>query len=194
MQQRTIDINCDVGEGVTHEHLLYPFISSCSIACGGHTGVTDSMRKAVLLAKAEDVKVGAHPSYPDRENFGRKVIDMADDDLQASIAAQMQNFVSVLHQENVMMHHIKPHGALYNQIAKNKRLATIFLEAVEDYRAEAILYVPYASQIAEVADRRGFRIKFEAFGDRNYNDDLSPCLKGKVKCFVGRAFSRCESP
>lgn len=173
MEKTLIDINCDVGEGVKNEHLLYPFISSCSIACGGHAGNRDSIRKAALLAKKHNVKLGAHPSYPDRENFGRKVMAMPDDELQESIASQLHDFVSVLKEENLRMAHIKPHGALYNQITKNKKLATIFLEAIEDHRAEAIIYVPYGSQVAEVADRRGFRIQYEAFGDRNYNDDLS---------------------
>ena len=173
MERKTIDINCDVGEGVAHEHLLYPHISSCSIACGGHTGTIDTMRTAATLAKEHTVKIGAHPSYPDTENFGRKVIDLPDHELQASISRQLDDFVRVLIEEGLMMNHIKPHGALYNQIAKNKRLASVFLEAIEDYRAEAILYVPYASQVAEVANRRGFRVKYEAFGDRNYNDDLS---------------------
>ena len=173
MEHKAIDINCDVGEGVAHEDLLFPHISSCSIACGGHTGNTDSIKAAALLAKKHMVKIGAHPSYPDTINFGRKVIDITDQELQDSVSAQLDEFTRVIVEEGLLMNHIKPHGALYNQIAKNKRLAVVFLEAIEAYRAEAMLYAPFGSQVAEEANRRGFRIKYEAFGDRNYNDDLS---------------------
>jgi UPF0271 protein len=172
-QPTTIDINCDVGEGVGNEAALFPHISSCNIACGGHAGDTQSMRKIAILAHENNVKIGAHPSYPDKENFGRKVMQLSDQELQQSIRNQIDDFVKILINENLTLNHIKPHGALYNQIAKNKKLATVFLESIEDFRAHTTLYVPYASQVSEIADQRGFRIKYEAFGDRNYNDDLS---------------------
>ncbi len=172
MELRKIDINCDVGEGVNNEHLLFPLISSCNIACGGHAGNLETMKKVAMLAEEHNVKIGAHPSYPDKENFGRTVMDIPDKELKESIVKQLTDFINILVGENLRLHHIKPHGALYNQIAKNRKLALVFLEAIEDYRAEAMLYAPFGSQIAEVANQRGFRIKYEAFGDRNYNDDL----------------------
>lgn len=168
-----IDINCDVGEGVGNEARLFPFISSCNIACGGHAGNSKTMRDIARLADGHGVRVGAHPSYPDMENFGRVAMEISDTELKSAIEAQLEAFCTILSEENIRLHHIKPHGALYNIIAKNRHLASLFLDVVERYRAEAILFVPPSSKIATEADRRGFRIKYEAFGDRNYNDDLS---------------------
>lgn len=167
-----IDINSDVGEGIGNEAQLFPYISSCNIACGGHAGDSESIRHIAWLAQKHGVKVGAHPSYPDRENFGRLAMDISDAALKEAIEAQLNIFCQILFEEGIRFHHIKPHGALYNTIAKNSHLASVFLDAVERYRAEAVLYVPPNSKIAAEADRRGFRIKLEAFGDRNYEDNL----------------------
>lgn len=173
MQSIYIDINCDVGEGVGNEAALFPFVSSCNIACGGHAGDASSMRAISKLAQSFKVKVGAHPSYPDKENFGRTVLKISDQQLAQSIGQQMEVFTQILTEEKIRLHHIKPHGALYNVIARSRHLAVVFLKAIETYRSEAILYAPYDSQVADEADRRGFRIKYEAFADRNYNDDLT---------------------
>lgn len=173
MESYVIDINCDMGEGIYNEAELLPHISSCSIACGGHAGDAQTIRRVAILANQNRVKVGAHPSYPDKKNFGRKEMDLSNAGLKKSIAGQLELFLRILLEEKIRMHHIKPHGALYNVIAKNRALAITFLEAIEVYRAEAILFVPPNSQIAREADRRGFRLKYEAFADRNYNDDLS---------------------
>ncbi len=173
MEKIYIDINCDVGEGVGNEQDLFPLISSCNIACGGHAGDGQTMREVVQLAKSHQVKIGAHPSYPDKANFGRTSIDISAGKLQQSIREQMANIVLVLESESVQLHHIKPHGALYNDVAKDAALARTFLKAIEEYRSTVYLYVPYASIIEKEALQQGFRIKYEAFGDRNYNTDLS---------------------
>ena len=168
-----IDINCDVAEGIGNEVEILPLISSCNIACGGHAGDVKTMMEVVQLAKKNNVKVGAHPSYPDRENFGRVSMAISSNDLITSIQTQIESFTSILKKENVRMHHIKPHGALYNDIAKNIYLAKIFLEAILNLKKEVFLYVPYKSIIEKEALKQGFRIKNEAFADRNYNKDLS---------------------
>jgi len=173
MGQWYIDINCDVGEGVGNEASLFPYISSCNIACGGHAGDLETMRYIVKLAKEHDIKVGAHPSYPDRANFGREVMDISPQELQESIKDQLKTFMKVLQEEQVKLHHIKAHGALYNQTAKDRALAEIYLDALTSYRKEALLYVPFESVVSEQAKQRGFKIWFEAFADRNYNNDLS---------------------
>ena len=126
MAKRTIDINCDVGEGVGNEEALFPLISSCNIACGGHAGSKESIVFCLELAKKYNVKVGAHPSYPDKENFGRVSMNLSDDELILGIKQQMQLFMSLCSQMNVELHHIKPHGALYNDIAKDEHLAKTF--------------------------------------------------------------------
>ena len=173
MDEWHIDINCDVGEGVGNEAELFPHISSCNIACGGHAGDMDSMANVIRLAKHNHVKIGAHPSYPDRPNFGREVMDIPASKLMQSIKAQLNNFCGILERENGQLHHIKAHGALYNQTAKDLGLANMYLEAVEDYKSVAPLYVPFGSVIAKVALNKGFQLWYEAFADRNYNDDLS---------------------
>lgn len=173
MKEYVIDINCDVGEGVGNEADLLPLISSCNIACGGHAGDVDSMAKVIRLANLNGVRVGAHPSYPDTKNFGRVSLDISSDRLIDSVQDQIETFTGVCENENVKMHHIKPHGALYNDIAKDIKLAKTFLEAIYRYKDDIFLYVPYKSMIEYESLNQNFNIKYEAFGDRNYNEDLS---------------------
>jgi len=168
-----IDINCDVGEGINNEHLLMPYITSCNIACGGHAGDVETMTTVVKLAQKHNVKIGAHPSYPDKENFGRKSIQLTKQELSNTILLQIKALEHVVHQLNLQLHHIKPHGALYNDIAKDQSLANTFLDAIKEYRNKYALYVPFGSVIAKVALQQNFNIIYEAFADRNYNDDLS---------------------
>ncbi|MAU14574.1 MAG: lactam utilization protein LamB [Muricauda sp.] len=173
MDQFKIDINCDVGEGVGNEAEIFPFISSCNIACGGHAGDSDTMLKIASLAKKHKVEVGAHPSFPDKANFGREVMDISNQDLIQSIRNQLADFDEVLKHEQVTLHHIKAHGALYNQTARDEQLAGVYLDAIVEYRDNTILYVPFGSVIARMAKERGFQVWFEAFADRNYNLDLT---------------------
>ena len=114
-----IDINCDVGEGIGNERSLFPHISSCNIACGGHAGDLNSMSEIVQLARRSGIKVGAHPSYPDRENFGRKSMKIEKRLLISSIQKQIKALESILISSNMQLHHIKAHGALYNDMAVN---------------------------------------------------------------------------
>lgn len=173
MNQFKIDINCDVGEGVGNEPDIFPYISSCNIACGGHAGDKKTMLKVASLAGQHNIKVGSHPSYPDKVNFGREVMDISSQDLMQSIKQQLSDFDEVLEQEGIPLHHIKAHGALYNQTAKNENLAKLYLDAIKDYKERAMLYVPFNSVISRIAEDRGFKIWFEAFADRNYNADLT---------------------
>lgn len=173
MKQRTIDINSDVGEGIGNEQQLMPLISSCNIACGGHTGDENTIRNTIRLALQNGVKIGAHPSYPDKENFGRKVIDIPSEKLQQSIQDQLGLFCRILNEEGGSLHHIKPHGALYNQIALDKELAQIFLDSIQEYKDSVYLFVPFSSEIEALAKGKGYKVLYEVFGDRNYNQDLS---------------------
>lgn len=168
-----IDINCDVGEGIANEHLIMPLISSCNIACGGHFGDKNTIEETIKLAFENDVKIGAHPSFPDRENFGRKLMSISDFELKESIQSQIDLFLKVLKNYPTKMHHIKPHGALYNAIARDENLASIFLEAVMKYLDNVFLYVPFNSVIADLSMKRNIKIKYEVFADRNYNNDYS---------------------
>ncbi|SDQ72267.1 5-oxoprolinase subunit PxpA [Flagellimonas zhangzhouensis] len=173
MNQFSIDINCDVGEGVGNEAELFPFISSCNIACGGHAGSRETMMEVAQLAAIHGVKVGAHPSYPDKANFGREAMDISKEELIQSVQSQLSTFDEVLEELKIPLHHIKAHGALYNQISKDELLARVFLKAIESYRDNALLYVPFNSVVEKLALEMGFKIAYEAFADRNYNVDLS---------------------
>ncbi|TLF44703.1 5-oxoprolinase subunit PxpA [Maribacter aurantiacus] len=173
MTEYTIDINCDVGEGVANEAKLFPYISSCNIACGGHTGDRDSMRETLRLAKKFGVGIGAHPSYPDRENFGRKSLSMDATELSQSIKDQIHQLASICKEEKVSIQHIKPHGALYNDLAKDGELSRIFLDAIQEYKSELVVFVPFDSVLEKLALKEGFQIKVEAFADRNYTEELT---------------------
>lgn len=179
-----IDINCDVGEGLDNENQLFQYISSCSIACGAHAGDVVSMQKVVWLAKGHKIKIGAHPSYPDRVNFGRITMNIAPEALIKSVQDQVKGLENILDKEGVALHHIKAHGALYNDIAKNSRLASTFLSAIEQYKDDSFLYVPYGSTIAAQATKLGFHLKYEAFADRNYHSDLSLVARSQPKALI----------
>ena len=168
-----IDINCDVGEGIGNENLIMPYISSCSIACGGHAGSKRTVRKVVDLAIRHNVKIGAHPSFPDKANFGRIPLEMPLKELQKNLEAQIALIVEVLSVKGQRMNHVKPHGALYNLAAIDKAHAKVIVNAVKSTSSDALLYVPFNSVIKEVAKKSGLKIKIEAFADRNYNNDLT---------------------
>ncbi|SIR28259.1 5-oxoprolinase subunit PxpA [Maribacter ulvicola] len=181
---RSIDINCDVGEGVGNEKDLFPMISSCNIACGGHAGSKETIQLCLELAKKYQVKVGAHPSYPDKENFGRVSMSILNDELVKSIQTQMQLFEAAGKEMSIPLHHIKAHGALYNDIAKDVQLAEIFLTAILAYKKSVVLYVPFDSIIQKIAMNNGFKVMVEAFADRNYNDDLSLVPRKKQNALI----------
>lgn len=173
MVNTIIDINADVGEGLDNEAMLMPFISSCNISCGGHAGSMDTMRTVVKLAKAYKVKIGAHPSFPDKENFGRIKIEMLCADLYTSLKHQIRDLLLVLREENAVLHHIKPHGALYNLAAVDETIGNVIIEVMKSLPYPVKLYVPYGSVIEKRAREEGIPILVEAFADRNYNEDLT---------------------
>ena len=177
-------INCDVGEGLDNEHLLMPHISSCNIACGGHAGDIHIMDKVVILALDHNVEIGAHPSYPDKVNFGRVSISISDDALINSIRNQIWKLQNLLRIHRQQLSHIKAHGALYNDIAKDKAKALLFLKAIAHYKKDCKLYAPYQSVVAEEALKQGFSIFYEAFADRNYEDDLSLVSRQKDNALI----------
>lgn len=173
MNSYSIDINADVGEGLNNESDLMPYLSSCNIACGGHAGNLETMTTVVRLAKKHNIKIGAHPSFPDKENFGREVLDMPAADLYSSLKAQIRSLQKVLYSEKAQLHHVKPHGALYNLAAKDEKTAKITIEVIKSIALPIALYAPYKSVIAEIALKENINVIYEAFADRNYNDDLS---------------------
>lgn len=168
-----IDLNADVGEGIGNEHQLMPFLSSCSIACGGHAGDSETMKHVLKLAKMHSVKVGAHPSYPDKENFGRQRMDISYSALYTSLKEQIEALQAIAKNQSMQLHHVKPHGALYNIAAKEKETASVIVDVMKRFHVSLKLYVPYRSVIAEIAISENIPVVYEAFADRNYNNDLS---------------------
>tara|TARA_X000000950_G_C13705930_1_gene574118 strand:- start:39 stop:755 length:717 start_codon:yes stop_codon:yes gene_type:complete len=168
-----ININCDLGEGLNNEHIIMPLINSCNIACGGHAGDSQSMIECVEISIKNDVKIGAHPSYPDKENFGRKKIDISRSNLYYSLIDQIERLNSIAVSYGKKIHHIKAHGALYNQMFNDKDLSDFYLDTIRGFKEESYIYIPYNSEIEKSALEKGFKIMYEAFGDRAYNDNLS---------------------
>ena len=168
-----LNINCDLGEGLNNEHIIMPFISSCNIACGGHAGESGSMIECVEISIKNNVKIGAHPSYPDKINFGRKKIDISPSELSYSIISQIESLETIADSYGLELNHIKAHGALYNQMIIDAELSNLYLDTIKDFKKKCSLYIPYKSEIEKIALKKGFSIIYEVFGDRNYNDDLS---------------------
>ncbi len=171
---QTIDLNADMGEyaderQATVEADLMAFLTSCSVACGGHAGDAATMLRTVRLAKAHSVSVGAHPAYPDREGFGRRPMDISHAALLQSLRSQIDDLKDVLLCEHAPLAHVKAHGALYNAAAKDDDLADIVAEAC----ADAILVGPPNSALARAAARAGKPFAAEGFVDRLYRADGS---------------------
>jgi len=170
---KTIDINCDLGEGFDNEDLLMPLLSSCNIACGGHAGDEETMTRVALLAKKYNVKIGAHPSFLDKLNFGRQIINMSISELYQTLEEQIISLVEVLKPLGLKLHHVKPHGALYNLAVSDKKIAQLIVSVIKSIDKNLILYAPYQSMISKIAITDGLNVMYEGFADRNYNENLT---------------------
>lgn len=169
---KTIDINCDLGEGGNYDADIMPLISSCNIACGGHFGDRNSVDQAVSLAKTHHVNVGAHPSYPDFENFGRKSMDLSPDKLKNHLHQQIDLIEESCKDFGVKLHHIKPHGALYNDMRKSQNIADLIFNVVKERNSEMILFTPpYENFSSKIP--KSTTLWMEGFADRSYQNDLS---------------------
>jgi len=187
-ETKYIDLNADLGEGMGNDAQLMPFLSSCSIACGGHFGNIDTVRDAIRLAKVHGVKIGAHPSFPDKNNFGRAIIEIEPDSLRESLIEQVSMFLNVAVSEGVMVNHIKPHGALYNLAAIDKSTAELICSVINHFELGIKIYAPYNSEMASVADRSNIEVVFEAFADRAYNDDLTLVSRSEPNALILEPF------
>ncbi|MDT0686630.1 5-oxoprolinase subunit PxpA [Autumnicola psychrophila] len=169
---KKIHINCDLGEGGAYDDKLMPFISACNIACGGHAGNLETISRTIDLAIENNVEIGAHPSYPNKENFGRKSMLISEEELEESIINQVQLVQRIAAEKGAEIIHIKPHGALYNDAAKDEKVAKIVLNSLGKINGNYALYAPFNSVISKLA-RGKIKVNFEAFADRNYNEDFS---------------------
>ena len=168
-----IDLNCDLGEGVGIEAAILPYVSTINIACGAHAGDEALIRNTIRLAKEQQVAIGAHPSYPDRENFGRTVLPITAEDLQRSVRQQIDLVRGIAFEEHYPITHIKLHGALYNQAAKEDALATLLVETIAAIDPLLLVFGLPGSALEQRAVQYNLRFVKEAFADRTYQDDGS---------------------
>ena len=166
-----IDLNCDMGENIGNDEDIMPYITSANIACGFHAGDEMSMRATVRLAKQFGVAVGAHPGWKDMEGFGRRELLLGPEEVETLILYQIGALAAIAKSEGVELRHIKPHGALYNQAAKDKVLANAVAGAVKRFSAELILVGLSGSDLIGAGIEVGLNVANEGFPDRNYNPD-----------------------
>lgn len=172
MKITTAHINCDLGEGMASEAAIIPYINSCSLACGGHFGNLQSLEQSMRLTQKHQVICGAHPSYPDLENFGRLSLKMTKEAFIGSIQKQLILFRDVYKKlyNSTVIPHIKAHGALYNDLCKSTLLTDWYLEALAAFKFNEI-YTPGLGVLYEKANAMGIEIKKEAFIDRLYTSE-----------------------
>lgn len=183
MMKQTIHINCDLGEGGEFDEKLMPLISACNIACGGHAGNLETMHRTVRLALENNVEIGAHPSYPDRANFGRNHMEMTAEELKLSIEGQVLSLKQIVESEGGKLSHVKLHGALYNDAAKDRNISKVVMRSLEDLGDDFRLFVPVNSQLGELALGR-FELYYEAFADRNYEKNYGLVPRSKMHAII----------
>ena len=167
----SVDINADLGEGAGHDEELFELISSANIATGFHAGDSDSMHAAVSAAKKHGVAVGAHPSFFDRENFGRKELKISSPEVFDAVAYQLGVFQAIASAVGVRPNHVKPHGALYNMAVRDRDLADAIARAIKSVDPKLILFAPDKSELARGGEAYALQVAREIFADRNYLND-----------------------
>jgi UPF0271 protein len=165
------DLNCDLGEGIGNDEAIMPQITSANIACGFHAGDESVMRATVKLARRYGVNIGAHPGWDDRQNFGRLDMNVPADKVEALVFQQINALAKIAKAEGVVLTHVKPHGALYNQAARDRSLADAVARAVKRFSMDLILVGLAGSGLYEAGLETGIKTAGEGFPDRAYNPD-----------------------
>lgn len=168
---RSIDLNSDLGEGAGTDAEVMPLITSANIACGGHAGDEATMDAAVHLALEHGVAIGAHPGYPDPENFGRVAMAMEPEALRVEIRSQLERLKVIAERAGGRVTHVKAHGALYNTAERDDAVAATVAEALAQTDLQLIVLAPATSAMARAADSAGLRVAREGFLDRAYEAD-----------------------
>jgi 5-oxoprolinase (ATP-hydrolysing) subunit A len=173
MEITPIDLNCDMAEGIGNEKELMPWISSANIACGFHAGNEELMKETIGLCLKHNVAIGAHPSFPDRGNFGRTNMNLAREKIIELITDQLSVLERIAGREGGKLHHVKPHGALYNMAAKDRALANSIANAIKNFDDSLILYGLSQSVMIAEAENLHLKAAHEVFADRTYQPDGS---------------------
>jgi len=179
-----IDLNADLGEGCGNDSALMPLITSANIACGFHAGDAQTMRESVRLALAHGVAIGAHPSFPDRENFGRSAMQLPAETVYAQTLYQIGALASIVNAEGGVLKHVKPHGMLYNQAAREPKLADAIARAVKSLDPGLLLVGLAGSELIRAGERAGLATREEVFADRGYQPDGSLVPRGEPGALI----------
>jgi UPF0271 protein len=170
---KVIDLNCDIGEGFENDESIMPYISSANIACGFHAGDDYMMKRTMELCLQNNVAIGAHPGYADKENFGRNEQNLSFDEIYKLTTEQLYIFKKNIDSFTAKIHHVKPHGALYNQAAKDTFIAAAIAKAVFDIDSSLVMYGLSGSHLIKEAQKLGLRTASEVFADRTYQNNGS---------------------
>lgn len=179
-----VDLNADVAEGCGQDDALMTLISSANICCGLHAGSPAEMRKTLQLAKANQVCVGAHPSFNDRENFGRKNQVVDADEIRAIMAYQLGAFDAMCQSLEINWTYVKPHGALYNQAAHDEQLATLLVESIAHFNPNLAVMGLSGSLFLQIAQQRGLSTISEVFADRRYESNGSLVARSQPNAVI----------
>ncbi len=166
---KRIDFNCDLGEGCGDDAAILPLVSSANIACGGHAGDEATLRATWRLCRVPGVAAGAHPSFDDREHFGRRALTMAPADIAQTVRAQIERLAAVASEEGVRLTHVKPHGALYNVAADGRGVADAIAATVRAFDPALVLFGLSGSALTDAGNAIGLQVAHEVFAERGYD-------------------------
>jgi UPF0271 protein len=179
-----VDLNSDLGEGAGHDNEILDLVSSANVACGFHAGDPASIFATIQAALERGVAIGAHPSFPDRENFGRTEMTMPPAEVYASVAYQIGGLRALARAAGGRLNHVKAHGALYNMAARDRALADVIANAVFALDRKLVLFAPGESALDYAATELGLQTASEVFADRNYLADGSLVPRSRPDAFV----------
>ena len=184
-----ININCDLGESsklhsTENDPLLLKIVNSANIACGYHAGDRSTMEKTIEISKENNVSIGAHPSFNDLENFGRKRLNLPSSEITKLIIDQINILSDVANKAGMKVTHVKPHGALNNMACENYDLAKVISESIIQVNKELIFLVPTGSQMEKAGKKLGMKVAVEIFADRNYEDDGNLVSRSKDNAMI----------
>jgi len=184
-----ININCDLGESsrlhsTKNDPLLLKIVNSANIACGYHAGDKPTMEKTIEISKKNNVSIGAHPSFNDPENFGRKRLNLSSNEITKLIIDQIDILSDIANKTEMKVTHVKPHGALNNMACEDYELAKVISESIMKVNKELIFLVPTGSQMEKVGKKLGMKIAAEIFADRNYEDDGNLISRSKNNAMI----------
>ncbi len=184
-----ININCDLGEtskfcSTENDPLLLGIVNSANVACGYHAGDEPTMKKTVEISKKNGVSIGAHPSFNDPENFGRKRLNLSSKEITKLIIDQINILSSIAEKKSMKVTHVKPHGALNNMACENFDLASIIAKSIIQANKNLIFLVPTGSEMEKAGKKLDMKIAAEIFADRNYEDDGNLVSRSKANALI----------